>query len=254
MCGGGGARGKERFGATSQNDGIDDAIGACSQMRERAVVVGVGGGSRLGSSKMHPVSSPRTRRLAKSKTMDKPPLISSPFLKDLIAGTAGGVAGIIAGQPLDRVKVMRQLGLGSSSWQISRNIVREQGFRGFYRGVLAPIAANAPINATAFSTYNFTMRVFSDRRVKLEGGRCRGGSGSRSNSGKNGEPRQRELSLVDRAVLMPQLDVLCAGSLAGAAQSVFTAPAELIKCQLQAQTGANAGKASVSGIVSFPLG
>ncbi|KDO17215.1 hypothetical protein SPRG_17366, partial [Saprolegnia parasitica CBS 223.65] len=76
--------------------------------------------------------------------------------KDLNAGTVGGVAGIVAGHPLDTIKVRLQTQCHTSSHGISssiRAIAASEGFRGFYKGMLSPILSNAPINAVVFAVY-----------------------------------------------------------------------------------------------------
>uniref|UniRef100_H3HCA0 Mitochondrial carrier protein n=1 Tax=Phytophthora ramorum TaxID=164328 RepID=H3HCA0_PHYRM len=72
--------------------------------------------------------------------------------KDLNAGTIGGVAGIVAGHPLDTVKVQLQTSREASAGVLRtlRRVVGSEGTAGLYRGLLSPILSNAPINAAVF--------------------------------------------------------------------------------------------------------
>jgi len=121
--------------------------------------------------------------------------------KDLNAGTIGGMAGIIAGHPLDTIKVQLQTS-GQSGSSILRRSLGSDGIRGLYRGLLSPILSNAPINAVIFGVQGQAVRVLK-------------GSG-------------------DSPLTSSQH--FLAGSAAGLVQVVFAAPSEHVKIQLQ--TGA----------------
>ncbi|OQR94012.1 mitochondrial carnitine/acylcarnitine carrier protein [Achlya hypogyna] len=121
--------------------------------------------------------------------------------KDLNAGTIGGVAGIVAGHPLDTIKVKLQTQCHTSSHGILssvRTIAASEGFRGFYKGMLSPILSNAPINAVVFAIYGQVSRVF----------------------------------LQDKKELTPG-EQFIAGAAAGLFQVSFAAPAELVKITMQ---------------------
>ncbi|KAE8993999.1 hypothetical protein PR001_g19566 [Phytophthora rubi] len=125
--------------------------------------------------------------------------------KDLNAGTIGGVAGIIAGHPLDTIKVQLQTSreTGSGALPALRRVVGSEGAAGLFRGLLSPILSNAPINAVIFGVQGQTVRVLQSRE--------------------NGGPLTNSQHFV-------------AGSAAGLVQVVFAAPSEHVKIQLQ--TGA----------------
>jgi hypothetical protein len=73
-------------------------------------------------------------------------------LKDLTAGTIGGCAGIIVGQPLDTIKVRLQSKPGVYSGVVNclSTMVRTEGPRSLFKGLLPPLMGNAPMNAIAF--------------------------------------------------------------------------------------------------------
>mmetsp|Transcript_2141 Transcript_2141/g.5020 ORF Transcript_2141/g.5020 Transcript_2141/m.5020 type:complete len:157 (+) Transcript_2141:93-563(+) len=77
----------------------------------------------------------------------------SPFrigLKDIIAGSARGVAQVFVGHPLDTVKVRMQNGGFSSISQCLAQTARHEGLYGFYKGATSPLAGVVAYSATLF--------------------------------------------------------------------------------------------------------
>jgi solute carrier family 25 carnitine/acylcarnitine transporter 20/29 len=129
-------------------------------------------------------------------------MAANNFCSDLIAGTAGGVCGIVVGQPADTVKVRLQTQSAQSSKtavDVASGIFRSDGFRGFFRGLVAPVLTNAPINATTFVIYGSVIRHFDKPSGSLNPGHH-----------------------------------FLAGSAAGLMQCVFACPGELLKIKQQA--------------------
>ncbi|KAF0696803.1 Aste57867_12465 [Aphanomyces stellatus] len=130
-------------------------------------------------------------------------------VKDLNAGTIGGVSGIVAGHPLDTIKVRLQTQAQTSSiFRTFQSIVHTEGALGLYKGILSPIVSNAPINAVVFAVYGQASRFLSSS------------------------------SAVDGNSLTP-LQQCCAGSMAGFFQVAFSSPAELVKITMQVNTTAS---------------
>ncbi|GMF16751.1 unnamed protein product [Phytophthora lilii] len=127
--------------------------------------------------------------------------------KDLNAGTIGGVAGIVAGHPLDTVKVQLQTSreAGAGLLRTLRRVVGAEGAAGLYRGLLSPILSNAPINAAVFGVQGQVVRRLQQRQAQQDA------------------PLSSEQHFA-------------AGASAGLVQVVFAAPSEHVKIQLQ--TGA----------------
>ncbi|XP_004926545.1 mitochondrial basic amino acids transporter isoform X1 [Bombyx mori] len=113
---------------------------------------------------------------------------------DFVAGCIGGCAGIVAGHPLDTLKVHIQSGRGSPL-QCAKSLLRGGTISNIYRGVWAPLGGIAAVNAIVFGAYGNTRRALS-------------------------EPD----SLKTHAM---------AGAAAGALQSLACAPVELIKTRQQ---------------------
>lgn len=182
-------------------------------------------------------------------------------LIDLTAGTIGGCAGIVTGQPLDTVKVRMQarsasIG-GGSSWQCLLRTAQTEGWRGLFRGMAAPLLGNAPLNAILFAGYGGAMRLMEQRHYSEQ-----------QQQQQSLVFRQRELLLdqqqrnahsniqqlpthVHQDALHPRLahepfkaswsHVLLAGSWAGLLQCVTVTPMELVKCQMQVRGAADGG-------------
>lgn len=159
------------------------------------------------------------------------------FSQDLIAGTIGGVMGIAVGQPADTIKVRLQTQGATSSQCVAGSsgaaakvykgsldcagsILRHEGPQAFFKGILAPIVANAPINATIFVVYGQALRGLREWKQKREPVRL----------------RNRTLCRNHEAVLGPQYHFM-AGSLGGLCQTIFATPNELLKIKEQVVRG-----------------
>eukprot|EP01018_Ginkgo_biloba_P006209 Gb_33596 [translate_table: standard] len=138
--------------------------------------------------------------------------------KDLLAGTVGGAAQLVCGHPFDTIKVkLQSQGLPpryAGAMDALRKTVAEDGARGLYKGMGAPLATVAALNAVLFT--------------------ARG---------------QMEI-LVRKAPGLPLSvsDQIKCGAGAGVAVSILACPTELIKCRLQAQSAlVVAGTAGLGG-------
>lgn len=77
---------------------------------------------------------------------------------DFIAGCIGGCAGILAGHPLDTLKVHVQSGRGSAL-ECARTLLKGGTLSSVYRGVRAPLGGVAGVNAVVFGAYANTRRA-----------------------------------------------------------------------------------------------
>lgn len=137
-------------------------------------------------------------------------------LKDFIAGGAGGICAVVSGHPLDLIKVRLQTmpppapgqpPMFTGTVDCFKKTLTNEGVRGLYKGMAAPIVGVAPIFALSF--FGFSV-------------------GKKLVSGVKKDP-DAELSL-------PEL--FAAGGVAGVLSTVIMAPGERIKCLLQIQKGA----------------
>lgn len=123
-------------------------------------------------------------------------------LIDLFAGSLGGAAGVLAGHPLDTVKVRLQTQHGPTpqyrgTFHCFKLIVQKEGFRGLYKGMSSPLLSLSAINAIVFGVHGGTCRQMEDPN-----------------------------SITSHFI---------GGAAAGMAQSVIAAPTERIKLLLQIQ-------------------
>jgi len=123
------------------------------------------------------------------------------FFIDFSGGFFGGVASTYIGHPLDTVKVRLQTQSKTNpkykgAWHCFRTILKQEKFRGLYKGVTSPLAGIALMNATIFSVYGRSLQYLSPEYA---------------------------------------INHWWAGCAAGLAQSVIISPVELIKTQMQIQ-------------------
>jgi len=125
-------------------------------------------------------------------------------LIDFVAGWFGGIACVYTGQPLDTIKVKMQTfsNLYKNSLDCAVQIVKKDGFQGFYAGSTPAVVANIAENSILFLSY----------------GQCQNGV-----SWLTGVER-KDLTVVHGA---------CAGSFASIFACFALCPPELVKCRLQ---------------------
>jgi hypothetical protein len=63
------------------------------------------------------------------------------------------------GHPLDTVKVRLQAGLYKSTFHCVSTTLKNEGIRGFFKGLTAPLVGNVPINAILFAGYEHGIRI-----------------------------------------------------------------------------------------------
>ncbi|KIJ50421.1 hypothetical protein M422DRAFT_65764 [Sphaerobolus stellatus SS14] len=143
--------------------------------------------------------------------------MSSKTIKDLTAGTAGGVLQVLVGQPFDIVKVRMQTappGTYSGMVQCATGILKNEGPLAFYKGTLSPLMGIGVCVSIQFAVLESTKRYFAAQNVA----RGRGG------------PDGKEFTA-------PQL--VTAGALAGVANGIVSGPVEHIRIRLQTQPAIN---------------
>ncbi|XP_032690072.1 mitochondrial carnitine/acylcarnitine carrier protein isoform X4 [Odontomachus brunneus] len=131
-------------------------------------------------------------------------------VKYFLSGGFGGVCTVLAGHPLDTIKVRLQtmtvpgpneLPLYSGTWDCAKKTVSKEGVRGLYKGMAAPLCGVAPIFAISFFGYGVGKRL--------------------------------QQSSLDEKLMTIQL--FYAGAFSGIFTTVIMAPGERIKCLLQIQ-------------------
>eukprot|EP00252_Welwitschia_mirabilis_P014095 TRINITY_DN3112_c0_g1_i2.p1 TRINITY_DN3112_c0_g1~~TRINITY_DN3112_c0_g1_i2.p1 ORF type:complete len:312 (-),score=54.23 TRINITY_DN3112_c0_g1_i2:151-1086(-) len=138
-----------------------------------------------------------------------PEFLASSWGKEFVAGGFGGMAGVIAGHPLDTLKIRLQqpkaaASSTSSTFSLLQRILKSEGPSSLYKGMGTPLATVALQNAVAFQTYALLSRGFDE------------------SSNKNEPPSYKSVAM--------------AGVGAGAIQTGILTPVELIKIRLQLDT------------------
>ncbi|KAI0688977.1 mitochondrial carrier [Cytidiella melzeri] len=128
-------------------------------------------------------------------------------VNELIAGSVGGAAQVLVGQPLDTIKTRAQI---APSWNgpmdILKQTLRKEGFFALYKGMASPLIGIAGVNSLLFAAYGVSKRLVSPFP---------------------------DLSLKQIAL---------AGSMAGAANAVLASPVEMFKVRMQGQYGSAGDK------------
>lgn len=70
-----------------------------------------------------------------------PEFLASSWGKEFVAGGLGGTAGIVAGYPLDTLRIRQQNSRTGSAFSILRRVVTREGPCALYRGMGAPLAS-----------------------------------------------------------------------------------------------------------------
>jgi len=130
-------------------------------------------------------------------------------LNELIAGSIGGAAQVLVGQPLDTIKTRAQIapkGMFKGPMDILGQTLRKEGFFALYKGMASPLIGIAGVNSLLFASYGISKRVISP---------------------------------------FPQLtlpETSLAGAMAGASNAILASPVEMFKVRMQGQYGAATDK------------
>ena len=139
--------------------------------------------------------------------------MSNIFYNDILPGTLAGIAQVAAGHPFDTVKVNLQINNDryNGMTHCFREIVKQNGIRGLYRGALSPIYGAMAHNGGVFFSYGLSKRIVSS---------------------------ERPLSIFQ---------TFLAGGLAATTISMVECPVDLLKCKMQVQNnGSNTRYSSIS--------
>jgi len=141
----------------------------------------------------------------------------SKTIKDLTAGTVGGIAQVLVGQPFDIVKVRMQTspkGTYAGMMQCAGGILKNEGPLAFYKGTLTPLLGIGVCVSIQFGVLEYTKRYFARQNLA----RGIGGEGG---------------------LLLSGGQLVVAGVLAGIANGAVSGPVEHIRIRLQTQSATN---------------
>ena len=104
-----------------------------------------------------------------SPPIGTPGLGLTQLQKDIIAGSIGGIAQVLVGQPFDIVKVRVQTapsGTFASPLDCAKQLLKADGPRGFYKRTLTPLLAIGACVSIQFAALELAKRVFGSRKPK----------------------------------------------------------------------------------------
>lgn len=86
---------------------------------------------------------------------------SDVLMVDALSGAIGGIAAVIAGQPLDMAKVKMQLfpNMYRNMFKCLSTTMRHQGLRGVYAGTCPAIVSSCADNTIMFAAYGQSQRA-----------------------------------------------------------------------------------------------
>ncbi|WOO79346.1 Mitochondrial basic amino acids transporter [Vanrija pseudolonga] len=143
----------------------------------------------------------------------------------MLAGAGSGVAASLLTCPIELVKIQQQSlppTQNPSAWQVTKDIVRQSGVRGLYRGMTATICRDL-----AYGPYFFTYE-----------GLCRFFKWRKSPDGERHPLPHKHDTLIDEAEAelhsgLSWAELMTAGGAAGVAAWVATFPFDVIKTRMQ---------------------
>ncbi|KAH6914420.1 mitochondrial carrier with solute carrier repeats [Coprinopsis sp. MPI-PUGE-AT-0042] len=141
----------------------------------------------------------------------------SKTAKDLTAGTVGGIAQVLVGQPFDIVKVRMQTsaaGTYNGMLHCAGGILKNEGPLAFYKGTLTPLLGIGVCVSIQFAALEYAKRLFAVQN-QIQG---RGGEGGRALTGQQ---------------------LFVSGVFAGLSNGVVSGPVEHIRIRLQTQSNTN---------------
>lgn len=141
----------------------------------------------------------------------------SNAIKDLAAGTAGGIAQVLVGQPFDIVKVRMQTsakGTYSGMLHCAGGILKNEGPLAFYKGTLTPLLGIGVCVSIQFGVLEYAKRIFTAQNL------------ARGEGGEEGK-------------MLGGGQLVIAGVAAGLANGVVSGPVEHIRIRLQTQSNTN---------------
>ncbi|KAJ7628231.1 mitochondrial carrier domain-containing protein [Mycena polygramma] len=129
-------------------------------------------------------------------------------VNELLAGSVGGAAQVLVGQPLDTVKTRAQIapkGMFKGPMDIIMQTVRKEGFFALYKGMASPLLGIAGVSSLLFASYGVSRRIISPFPLSLP-------------------------------------EIALAGSMAGAVNAILASPVEMFKVRMQGQYGDKSDK------------
>lgn len=139
---------------------------------------------------------------------------NSSAWKDIFAGTVGGIAQVLSGQPFDTTKVRLQSapeGTYNGAMDVVKQLMKNEGVAGFYKGTLTPLIGVGACVSVQFAVNEGMKRYFDSR------------NGTHTTS-------------------LSYSQLYISGAMAGFMNTFLASPIEQIRIRLQTQTADSAVK------------
>lgn len=160
---------------------------------------------------------------------EKRELSSNRVLKDIFAGTIGGIAQVLVGQPFDTTKVRLQTATTrTTTLEVLRNLVKNEGVFAFYKGALTPLLGVGICVSVQFGVNE----AYFSKKVLM-------------NASKNPNMSSQDVDL-SRSNTLPLSQYYVCGLTGGVVNSFLASPIEQIRIRLQTQTS-NGGDREFKG-------
>eukprot|EP00112_Aurelia_sp_Birch-Aquarium-sp1_P016853 Seg3850.2 transcript_id=Seg3850.2/GoldUCD/mRNA.D3Y31 product="Mitochondrial carnitine/acylcarnitine carrier protein" protein_id=Seg3850.2/GoldUCD/D3Y31 len=143
-------------------------------------------------------------------------------LKNFVSGGCGGISLVLAGHPLDTIKVRLQTQATPKPGEVAqfnglidcaKKTIKHEGVRGLYKGMGTPLLIATPMCAVGFWGYGLG----------------------------------RSLQTTQESLRLSNFQIFKAGMLSGLLIAFMNAPGERVKCLLQVQRGADRAKVKFTG-------
>ncbi|XP_033217503.1 solute carrier family 25 member 45-like [Belonocnema kinseyi] len=133
---------------------------------------------------------------------------------NFVAGWGGGILGLLVGHPMDTIKTKQQMSLTRplTTREAIRIIIKEDGLKGLYKGMLFPLLCSGTLNSAFFGIYAICLSSLQS---------------SRGHSPTYVLPTNSGY----------YYDNFIAGCAGGVAQALISCPSELIKIRMQIGKG-----------------
>ena len=113
--------------------------------------------------------------------IDMTTLVAQSALEQVVCAVAFGAASPLVGHPVDSVKTRMQSDAryaASSALQTARGVLRAEGLRGLYRGLLFPLVGSSFFRSTQFGVFGASMSAMRhspllSRELPFSGGLSR---------------------------------------------------------------------------------
>jgi len=93
---------------------------------------------------------------------------NEPVIKGMVAGGLAAATAAATLCPTELIKCRVQAGDSGTTFQIARQIIRDQGYKGLFRGMNATMLREVPGNIAFFSMYEYSLAKFEQLEMRRD--------------------------------------------------------------------------------------